>query len=306
MKKLWTKENIQDLHGKIVVVTGGNSGIGYETCYALAEKNATVVMAVRNVNKGIEAMDKIKADYPNARIHVLPLDLSDLKSIHAFSENYRKQFKSLSILINNAGIMNPPYKVTKDGIESHFAVNYLGHFALTGLLLDLIIKTPDSRIVSVSSLVAHRTKHEFKEFRRTKKKSNSLRNYGQSKLACMYFAKELQYRLRAKNFSTKSVVCHPGIAQTYLFGKGSSKLSVRATRASLKLLSQSAENGAYSVLYAATDPGIRGGEYIGPDSKRGKKGNPVELDILDRKFDENLSANLWYLSEKLTEVQYKL
>lgn len=306
MRKVWTKENIQDLNGKIVVVTGANSGIGYEICTALAEKNATVVMAVRNMNKGLEAMDKIKTQFPEARIHVLHLDLNDLKSVQQFSQEYRKHFKSLSILINNAGIMNPPYPLTKDGFEAQFGVNYLGHFALTGLLLDLLIHTPESRIITLGSMAAHGSKLQFDDFIGKKKKIEKLKSYRQSKLACLYFAKELQYRLRAKELSTKSIACHPGISQTYLYGKGSSKLSVRATRATFKMIGQSAEFGAYPVLYAATESNLRGGEYIGPDGRKGIKGTPTELSILDNLFDENLSANLWYLAETLTGVKYKL
>ncbi|MEK9198305.1 oxidoreductase [Ureibacillus sp. 179-F W5.1 NHS] len=304
MTREWTKSNIRDLSGKVAIVTGANSGIGYETCLALAENYATVVLAVRNVNKGFEAVDKIKREFPNADVHVLQLDLNDLASIREFSQQFKQKFRSLSMLINNAGIMVPPYRVTKDGFESQFGVNYLGHFALTGLLLDRIIATPDSRVISLGSLAAHKQKPEFKEFTGTKTKYKKFKSYGQSKLACMFFAKELQYRFRSRNIDSKSIACHPGIAQTYLFGKGSRKLTRRLTRASLKLIGQSAEAGAYPILYAATEPSVRGGEYIGPDGKKGIKGYPTELNILDELFDENVSSNLWLLSESLTGVKY--
>ncbi|RHW37438.1 SDR family NAD(P)-dependent oxidoreductase [Lysinibacillus yapensis] len=305
MSREWTKQDLRDQSGKIVIVTGGNSGIGYEASKALAGNYATVVLAVRNVNKGREALDKIKYEFPNANIHVMKLDLNDLESVKEFSREFRGKFSSLSLLINNAGIMAPTQRITKDGFESQFGVNYLGHFALTGLLIDLIIKTPDSRVISVGSLAAHNTKPEFKNFKGTKKKVSLLQSYAQSKLACMFFAKELQYRFRAKNIDAKSVACHPGIVQTYLFGKGSGKLNKRFTRASLKLIGQSAELGAYPLLYAATEHSIRGGEYIGPDGRKGIKGFPTELEILDELFDEHVSNNLWILSEKLTGVTYK-
>ena len=305
MTRSWTKRDIGDLTGKVAIVTGGNSGIGYETCLALAENYATVVLAVRNMNKGHEAVDKIKKEFPNADVHVLKLDLSDLQSVKEFSEEFRKKFRSLSILINNAGVLKPPKTQTIDGFEMQFGVNYLGHFALTGLLLDLIVRTPDSRVISLGSIAAHNLKPEFKEFTGSKKKSNSMKNYAQSKLACMYFAKELQYRFRTRNIDSKSVACHPGIAQTYIFGKGSRKFKTRLTRASLKIIGQSAESAAYPVLYAATDYSIRGGEYIGPDGKKGIKGSPTEIEILDDQFVENVSNNLWVLSEKLTGVTYK-
>lgn len=305
MTREWTKRDIRDLTGKVAIVTGGNSGIGYETSLALAENYATVILAVRNMNKGHEAVDKIKKEFPNADVHVLKLDLSDLESVREFSEEFRKKFRSLSILINNAGVLKPPKRQTKDGFESHFGVNYLGHFALTGLLLDLIMKTPDSRVISLGSISAHNLKPEFKEFSGSKKKFNSLKIYAQSKLACMFFAKELQYRFRTRNIDSKSIACHPGIAQTYIFGKGSRKFKTRLTRASLKIIGQSAEMAAYPILYAATEYSIRGGEYIGPDGRKGIKGSPTELDILNDQFVENISNNLWVLSEKLTGVTFK-
>ncbi|MFC7687016.1 oxidoreductase [Ureibacillus sp. GCM10028918] len=305
MTRGWTKRDIGDLTGKVAIVTGGNSGIGYETSLALAENYATVVLAVRNMNKGHEAVDKIRSEFPNADVHVLKLDLNDLESVKEFSEEFRKKFRSLSILINNAGVMKPPRRETKDGFESQFGINYLGHFALTGLLLDLITKTPDSRVISLGSLTAHNLKPEFSQFSGSKSKTSLLKSYAQSKLACMYFAKELQYRFRSRNIDAKSIACHPGIAQTYLFGKGSRTLKTRLTRASLKIIGQSAETAAYPILYAATEYSIRGGEYIGPDGRKGIKGYPTELELLDQQFVENVSSNLWILSEKLTGITYK-
>lgn len=305
MTRGWTKRDIRDLTGKVAIVTGGNSGIGYETSLALAENFATVILAVRNMNKGHEAVDKIKKVFPNADLHVLKLDLNDLESVKEFTEEFKMKFRSLSLLINNAGVMMPPRKETKDGFESQFGINYLGHFALTGLLLDLIIKTPDSRVISIGSLTAHNLKPEFGRFIGKKSKISLLKSYGQSKLACMYFAKELQYRFRSRNIDSKSIACHPGIAQTFIFGKGSRSLKTRLTRASLKIIGQSAEAAAYPILYAATEYSIRGGEYIGPDGKKGIKGFPTELELLDEQFVENVSTNLWTLSEKLTGVTYK-
>ncbi|MDN4492573.1 oxidoreductase [Ureibacillus aquaedulcis] len=301
----WTKKDIRDQSGKVAIVTGGNSGIGYETSLALAENYATVILAVRNMNKGHEAADKIKSEFPNADVHVLKLDLNDLGSVKEFSEEFKMKFRSLSLLINNAGVMMPPKRETKDGFESQFGINYLGHFALTGLLLDLIVKTPDSRVISLGSLAAHNLKPEFGKFIGKKGKTSQMKNYGQSKLACVYFAKELQYRFRSRNIDSKSIACHPGIAQTYLFGKGSRSLKTRLTRASLKIIGQSAESAAYPILYAATESSIRGGEYIGPDGRKGIKGSPTELELLDQQFVDHVSNNLWILSEKLSGVTYK-
>ncbi|SOC22597.1 NAD(P)-dependent dehydrogenase (short-subunit alcohol dehydrogenase family) [Ureibacillus xyleni] len=304
MSKGWTKNDIGDLTGKVIIVTGANSGLGYETCLALAEKNASVVLAVRNLNKGLEAIDKIKAIVPHANCHAMQLDLNDLASIREFVHQFKARYTSLSILINNAGIMASSYQQTKDGFESQVGINYLGHFALTGLLLDLLIKTPNSRVVSVGSLIAHKTKPQFHNFKGSKS-TKPLKYYGESKLACMMFAKELQYRFRLSNISTKSIASHPGISQTKLFARGSRKLSKKLMRVSLNFVGQRAESGAYPILYAATDPSIRGGEYIGPDGRGGSKGEPTELEILDELYSEHVASNLWKLSETLTGVKYK-
>ncbi len=304
MSKGWTKNDIGDLTGKVVLVTGANSGLGYETCLALAEKNAIVVLAVRNLNKGLEAIDKIKAVVPEAKCHAMQLDMNDLSSIREFVHQFKARYNSLSILINNAGIMASSYQQTKDGFESQMGINYLGHFALTGLLLDLLIKTPNSRVVSVGSLIAHKIKPEFHNFKGSKR-MKPIKYYGESKLACMLFAKELQYRFRLHNMETKSIVSHPGISQTKLFARGSNKLKRKLTRASVKFVGQGAETGAYPILYAATSPNIRGGEYIGPDGRGGSKGAPTELEIIDELYNEHVASNLWKISETLTGVTYK-
>ncbi|MGE7666446.1 oxidoreductase [Ureibacillus composti] len=299
----WTKNDIKDLTGKVAVVTGGNSGIGFQTSLALAEKGATVVLAVRNLNKGNDAIDRIKAVVPQASVNAIKLDLNDLKSVRAFASEFKNNYKSLSLLINNAGIMLPPYRSTEDGFESQFGVNYLGHFALTGLLLETLKKTPNSRVVSLGSLAAHKAKPEFSNIKGSKK-YKPLKFYSQSKLACMFFAKELQYRLRSHQIACKSIACHPGISKTSLLSRNS-KLTNKLTRYSVKLVGQSAEMGALPILYAATESSIRGGEYIGPDGRRGGKGYPTELDILDDLFVDHVANNLWTFSEKLTGVTYR-
>ena len=304
MGRVWTKNEIGDLTGKIAVVTGGNSGLGYQTSLALAEKGATVILAVRNLNKGHEAVDKIKTIAPEAQALAMQLNLNSLNSVKAFSQEFKSKYNRLSILINNAGIMMPPYRLTDDGFESQFGINYLGHFALTGLLLDRIIATPNSRVISLGSIAAHKAKVQFSDFKGTEK-YKALKFYAQSKLACMFFAKELQYRFRAHHIVSKSVACHPGIAQTNLFLKGSKILSNKLSRYSLKRFGQPADMGALPILYAATDLNLRGGEYIGPDGKGSHKGYPTELTILDELYDEHVGNNLWALSETLTGVSYK-
>lgn len=304
MGSVWTKDDIGNLTGKVAVVTGGNSGLGYQTSLALAEKDATVILAVRNLNKGREAADKIKAVVPNAKVSVMQLNLNSLTSVKAFSQEFKTNYSRLSILINNAGIMMPPYRLTDDGFESQFGINYLGHFALTGLLLDRIIATPNSRVISLGSIAAHKAKAQFSDFKGTKK-YKALKFYIQSKLACMYFAKELQYRFRSHRIDAKSIACHPGIAQTNLFSKGPKIISNKLSRHSLKLFGQPVKMGALPILYAATEPSIRGGEYIGPNGRGSQKGYPTELTILDKLYIEHVANNLWALSETLTGVTYR-
>jgi NAD(P)-dependent dehydrogenase (short-subunit alcohol dehydrogenase family) len=190
----WDSENISDQKGKVVVVTGSSSGLGYETAKVLANKNAAVIVAVRNEVKGNAAVESIKVENPNTDIQVMLLDLSNLESIHKFTENFKKKFNKLDLLINNAGVMNPPYTKTKDGFELQFGTNHLGHFALTGLLIDLIKMTPNSRIVNVSSTAHKIGKLNFEDLNWETRPYKKMRSYGDSKLANLYFSKELQRR----------------------------------------------------------------------------------------------------------------
>ena len=253
----WDSENIPDQKGKVVIVTGSSSGLGYETAKVLANKNATVIVAVRNEVKGNAAVENIKAENPNTDIQVMLLDLSNLESIHKFTENFKKKFNKLDLLINNAGVMNPPYTKTKDGFELQFGTNHLGHFALTGLLIDLIKKTPSSRIVNVSSTAHKIGKLNFEDLNWETRPYKKMRSYGDSKLANLYFSKELQRRLDKESSGVIVASAHPGASSTPL------------TRHSLffrilSLIVQNSEMGALPTLYAAVGPDIQGNDYIGP------------------------------------------
>jgi len=300
----WTKSNITDVSEKVVIVTGANSGLGFETTLALAERGAIVILAVRNMDKGKAAVDKIKSVHAGANVRAMQLDLGDLASIRTFAADFLKQYESLSILINNAGIMIPPFQLTKDSFESQFGGNHLGHFALTGLLVERLISTPNSRVVTLSSIAAHKGEINFDNLDGSKGYS-AWGFYGQSKLANLLFAKELQNKFSSNGIDSMSIACHPGFSQTNLFSRGSGKQANIFIRFLSNLVSQPADMGALPTLYAATELTIKGGEYIGPDSNGGKKGYPKSEDIIERLYDSNVSNRLWSVSEGLTGISYK-
>ncbi|MEH7329919.1 short-chain dehydrogenase [Priestia megaterium] len=298
----WTAERMPDVIGKTVLITGGNSGIGFEAAKALAARGAEIILAVRNEAKGKEAKKRIKADNGNAKVTIMSLDLSDLSSIRHFANQFLQQYSSLDLLINNAGVMVPPHSKTKDGFELQFGCNHLGHFALTGLLLPLLMATPHSRVVTVSSIAANSGEIYFDNLDGEKGYS-PMKFYRQSKLANLLFAKELQNRLEAAGSTTISAAVHPGISNTNLLSRGSGKEPNGLLKFLVKLFSQSAEMGALPTLYAATES-IEGGTYIGPDGKDAKKGYPVKDRMGDVLFKPDVAEKLWSISEELTKVTY--
>ncbi|MDT9722173.1 oxidoreductase [Paenibacillus sp. ClWae2A] len=305
MSKVWTKDIIPTVSDKVVIVTGSNSGLGYETALALAEKGAKVILAVRNLEKGEKAANKIKSSVHIAgEVIVMQLDLSDLASIHKFAAAFLEQFDSLSILVNNAGIMNPPFQLTKDGFELQFGSNHLGHFALTGLLLPRLISTSKSRVVTVSSIAAHNGAIDFNNLDGSKG-YNPMKFYSQSKLANLMFARELQNKFNSDHMDSMSIAAHPGISNTNLFSFGSGKQANIFMRSFLKIVSQPAHMGALPTLYAATDPTITGGEYIAPGGIGGTKGYPKSAKIIEKLYNSDISNKLWNVSEELTGVYYR-
>ncbi|SFF49001.1 NADP-dependent 3-hydroxy acid dehydrogenase YdfG [Paenibacillus algorifonticola] len=304
MSAVWTKDSIPNVSDQVVIITGANSGLGFETAVALAARKAKVILAVRNMEKGSEAAGKIKSIYPGANVKPMQLDLGDLNSVRAFAFDFMNQYESLSILINNAGIMIPPHRLTKDGFESQFGGNHLGHFALTGLLLPKLISTPNSRVVTVSSIAAHNAAINFDNLDGSKGYS-AIKFYGQSKLANLMYAKELQNKLRSNHLDATSVACHPGISNTNLFSFGSGKQTNKLMSILAGFVSQPAHMGALPTLYAATEPTIKGGEYIAPDGRGGRKGYPKSDEIINKLYDADISNRLWNISESLTGVSYK-
>lgn len=287
---------------KTVIITGANSGLGLETAKHFARLGERVILAVRDLEKGQAAEQEIREESPEATIEVMQLDLSDLESVRTFAETFISSFDSLDLLINNAGVMTPPYAKTKDGFELQFGSNHLGHFALTGLLLPLLLRTENSRVVTLSSL-AHRNSAIHFDNLGGSKGYKAMKFYGQSKLANLMFATELDKRLKQHGLSTVSVACHPGISSTNLFKIGGREMP-RIFKGLMNRYLQPATMGALPTVYAATDPSITGGEYIGPDGKGQRKGYPTLEKPDPAVNDEATREKLWDVSEKLTGVTF--
>jgi NAD(P)-dependent dehydrogenase (short-subunit alcohol dehydrogenase family) len=294
----WTIHTAASQNGRLAIVTGANIGLGFDTALALAGTGCTVVLACRNMEKARKAQLEILKSYPKARIECLSLDLNSQKSVRAFVAAFTEKYDKLDLLINNAGIMMPPFSLSEDGFESQLAANYLGHFALTGLLLPLLTRTPNSRIVSLSSLAHNWGGIRFHDLNFARGYSKRAA-YGQSKLACLMFAYELNRRLRETGSKTLSVAAHPGVAATNL-----AQHFPRYMSALFPLVGQSAANGALPTLYAALGDDIEGGDYCGPRSLQQMRGAPVKVGSNKASRDEAAAARLWDLSEQLTGVRY--
>jgi len=301
----WTSERIGELKGKRIVITGANHGIGYVAAATLASKGAEMVIAVRNTEKGEWAAARIREKHPDASVEVMHLDLADLESVRQFADGFAARYDRLDVLINNAGVMIPPYNKTRNGFELQFGTNHLGHFALTAHLLPVLIATPLSRIVTISSIAARRAKIRFDNLDGSKGYS-PMNFYRQSKLSNLLFAIELQNRLEVAGASTISVACHPGISVTNLLSRGSGKETGRIMKALMGIVAQPASMGALPTLYAATHPDLRGGEYIGPDGPGNTKGYPVLTNDPARLYRPDLASKLWEVSEAMTGVTYTI
>ncbi len=305
MNENWTAENIPDLSGKVFVVTGANSGIGFEAAKEFARKGARVILACRNMGKAQAALSKIRAEVPNARAEVMPLDLASLKSIRQFVADFAAKYDRLDVLLNNAGIMMVPYAKTEDGFERQFGTNHLGHYALTGLLSDLLLKTPGSRVVTVSSNGHRFGTMEFDNLMYTGGKEYSrVGAYGRSKLANLHFTYELQRRLAAKGAGAMAVAVHPGLSATNLAAPLVGGFLLTLGRPFMKLFMQSAAMGALPSIRAAVDPTVSGGQYYGPGGPNGTKGYPVVAESNEASHNEADARRLWQVSEELTGVRF--
>lgn len=300
--KKWSQADIPDQSGRTVVVTGANTGLGYHTAAALAFHGARVVLAVRNLEKGNAALSRIVAAKPDADITLTQLDLSSLASVRRAAEELRGAYPRIDLLINNAGVMWTPKELTADGFELQFGTNHLGHFALTGLLLDHLLKVRASRVVTVSSL-GHRMRAaiHFDDLQWERSYSR-IGAYGQSKLANLLFTYELQRRLSAAAAPTVAVAAHPGGSATEL-ARNVPRI-LRPLNMLAPLLFQSAEAGALPTLRAATDPTAQGGQYYGPDGLGEQRGHPKLVQSSAQSHDAELQRRLWSVSEELTGVKF--
>jgi NAD(P)-dependent dehydrogenase (short-subunit alcohol dehydrogenase family) len=302
MMKGWTAKDIPDQSGRVIVITGANSGIGYESAVALGRKNAHVVMACRSLEKAERARQELYVRAPKAPVDILQLDLGSLKSIHAFADRFNAEYDRLDVLMNNAGVMAPPYSKTVDGFESQIGTNHLGHFALTGLVLPKLLKTPKSRVVTVSSYANLAGSINFNDLQSSKHYFGWLA-YCQSKLANILFARELQHILAAAHADTISVAVHPGHAVTNLQNHPANWFDAFVLPIANATMGQSAELGATYQLYAATAPEVRGGKFYGP--KYLLRGEVVRVGYTARAKNDATAARLWQVSEQLTGVRYE-
>jgi len=299
----WTSADVPDLTGRVALITGANSGIGLEAAKGLAARGCTVVLACRDPGRAQAATDQVQAAGPSARVESRALDLASLQSVRAFAEKALADFPRVDLLINNAGVMAPPYTRTADGFELQFGTNHLGHFALTGLLLPALEAAAAPRVVSVSSN-AHRMGRMRFEDVQWEKGYSRWGAYGQSKLSNLLFTYELERRLRAAGHKAIAVACHPGYSATNLFKLPPGFGWVGTVGAAV--MGQQAWQGALPTLYAAVHPDIRGGDYVGPDGLGEWKGYPKKTEPQPHAKDEAAARTLWELSETLTQVRYAL
>jgi NAD(P)-dependent dehydrogenase (short-subunit alcohol dehydrogenase family) len=305
MNNKWTADQIPDQYGRIAIVTGANSGLGLIVARELARAEATVIVATRDIDKGTKAMEHIKSEIPTAKVEVMQLDLANLGSVHAFAAGFLSSHNRLDLLINNAGVMATPHKLTADGFELQLGTNHLGHFALTALLMPTLSEMLGARVVTVSSNSHKGGRMNFDDLQGEGHYSR-WGAYAQSKLANLLFALELDRRLKAAALPVISVAAHPGYSATNL------QLSRRALperivfQVANRLFAQSAEIGALPILYAATFPELPGGSYVGPAGPAEMRGYPTLVQPSERAKEVATARRLWQISEALTGVRYDL
>lgn len=299
----WSASDVPDLDGRTIIITGGNSGIGFEAATVMARRRASVVLACRDVEKGADAANRLRKASPDALVVVMELNVASLKSIRAFADDFANRFGQLDVLVNNAGIMAVPYGQTVDGFERQIGTNHLGHFALTGLLLERLAATAESRVVTISSIAHREADIDFDNFQYDNGESyEPMKAYRRSKLCNLLFAYELDRRLRGAGHDVTSLAAHPGVSVTRLFDHMG--WWARLFRPMAGLVLQGADRGALPTLRAATDPTAGGGQFYGPVGRRETTGPPELTTSTELSHDEDTATRLWQLSERLTGVTY--
>lgn len=299
----WSENEIPAQHGRVAIITGANSGLGFEAARALSSKGAKVVLACRDPGKGEAACARIRATHPSADVLVAPLDTSELASVRRFAHGILDAYPQIDLLINNAGIMATPYATSKDNFEMQFATNHLGHFALTGLLLPIMRGVAGSRVVAIASIAARSGRIDFDDLMGVRA-YGAWKAYNQSKLANLMFGMELQRRLAKAHAATVAVIAHPGASLTNLFATPGAGFTKRVLTPLMGFLFQGAEKGVLPILYAATSPAIEPGGYYGPDRLNEMKGAPASARVPVAAHDVAVAKALWEASERLTDVRY--
>ena len=305
MPRKWNAGDIPDQTGRVAIVTGANSGLGLVTARELARAGANVVIACRDTTKGDRAEAEIQAQVPGADLDVRALDLADLASVRGFVARLTGEHDSIDLLINNAGVMAPPRRLTVDGFESQFGTNHLGHFALTGLLLPTLMSAPKPRVVTLSSSAHRIGKMNFDDLQ-GERHYNNWRAYGQSKLSNLLFCFELARRATAAGTGLLSVAAHPGYAATNLQFAGPSAFYEKAIMAvTNRVLAQSADMGALPTLYGATVADLPSGTFVGPEGFLEQRGHPHIVTAISGAYNESDWRRLWEISEEMTGVTYQ-
>lgn len=301
----WTTNDMPELIGKIIIVTGANSGIGFEASKEFARKGAQVILACRNMQKAEVALAELQSDVPSAQAEIKQLDLASQKSIQAFADAFQAKYDQLDVLVNNAGIMEVPYGTTEDGFERQLGTNHLGHFALTGLLINTIRATPNARVVNISSGAHRAGSIDFGNLMNEGGTGYSPgRSYGRSKLANLLFTYELQRRFEAGGVNAIAVAAHPGGTNTNLGNHLTEGFSGKIMMPLMRRMMQGAAMGALPTIRAAVDPNVKSSDYYGPDGFMEMSGNPIKVKSSKASHDLADQQKLWQVSQELTGVTY--
>ena len=305
MQQGWSVEKMPDLTGRIVIVTGANSGIGYEAAKAFASRGAQTILACRNLDSAHAAAVKIRSDIQRAEVEVMQLDLARQASVRSFADEFKTKHGHLDVLVNNAGIMWTEYGKTEDGFESQFGTNHLGHFALTGLLVDSLSNVSGSRVVNVSSIGHRSGTMDFANLMYEDGQGyTGLAAYGRSKLANLLFTYELQRRFDAANQASLAVAAHPGATSTNLGRHLEERWYFRLLLPFMNALGQDAAMGALPTIRAAVDRDVAGGDYFGPARFMEARGFPIKVESSALSHDTDAARRLWEVSERLTGVRF--